>query len=93
MDGYHNNRFVREYQSMVDFMNSDNFTSHRLPHPWSGTGQVVYNGSIYFNKFQSHTIIKFDFKKHPPSVSPANWTTLASTTATTTHGVAILTLT
>ncbi|KAK6306696.1 hypothetical protein J4Q44_G00236210 [Coregonus suidteri] len=62
MDGYHNNRFVREYMSIYDFMNSDNFTSHRLPHPWSGTGQVVYNGSIYFNKFQSHTIIKFDFK-------------------------------
>ncbi|XP_038857153.1 noelin isoform X3 [Salvelinus namaycush] len=62
MDGYHNNRFVREYKSIYDFMNSDNFTSHRLPHPWSGTGQVVYNGSIYFNKFQSHTIIKFDFK-------------------------------
>ncbi|KAG7318471.1 hypothetical protein KOW79_018226 [Hemibagrus wyckioides] len=62
MDGYHNNRFVREYPSMAEFMNSDNFTSHRLPHPWSGTGQVVYNGSIYFNKFQSHTIIKFDIK-------------------------------
>ncbi|KAK1876193.1 Noelin [Dissostichus eleginoides] len=61
MDGYHNNRFVREYPSMYDFMMTDNFTSHRLPHPWSGTGQVVYNGSIYFNKFQSHTIIKFDF--------------------------------
>ncbi|CAB1318810.1 unnamed protein product [Coregonus sp. 'balchen'] len=62
MDGYHNNRFVREYKSMADFMTTDNFTSHRLPHPWSGTGQVVYNGSIYFNKFQSHIIIKFDFK-------------------------------
>ncbi|KAA0719794.1 Noelin Neuronal olfactomedin-related ER localized protein [Triplophysa tibetana] len=62
MDGYHNNRFVREYKSMADFMASDNFTSHRLPHPWSGTGQVVYNGSIYFNKFQSNMIIKFDFK-------------------------------
>uniref|UniRef100_A0A8D0DE35 Olfactomedin 1b n=1 Tax=Sander lucioperca TaxID=283035 RepID=A0A8D0DE35_SANLU len=62
MDGYHNNRFVREYKSMQDFMTSDNFTSHRLPHPWSGTGQVVYNGSIYFNKFQSHVIIKFDFR-------------------------------
>ncbi|XP_034027328.1 noelin-like [Thalassophryne amazonica] len=61
MDGYHNNRFIREYQSMHDFMTTDNFTSHRLPHPWSGTGQVVYNGSVYFNKFQSHTIIKFDF--------------------------------
>ncbi|KAM8886296.1 noelin-like isoform 2-T2 [Spinachia spinachia] len=60
MDGYHNNRFVREYQSINDFITADNFTSHRLPHPWSGTGQVVYNGSIYFNKFQSHTIIKFD---------------------------------
>uniref|UniRef100_A0A5G3JRQ5 Olfactomedin 1 n=1 Tax=Xenopus tropicalis TaxID=8364 RepID=A0A5G3JRQ5_XENTR len=62
MDGYHNNRFVREYKSMEDFMNTDNFTSHRLPHPWSGTGQVVYNGSIYFNKFQSHIIIRFDLK-------------------------------
>ncbi|XP_044309124.1 noelin isoform X1 [Varanus komodoensis] len=62
MDSYHNNRFVREYKSMTDFMNTDNFTSHRLPHPWSGTGQVVYNGSIYFNKYQSHIIIKFDLK-------------------------------
>ncbi|XP_062867402.1 olfactomedin 1b isoform X2 [Trichomycterus rosablanca] len=62
MDGYHNNRFVREYRSMADFMTSDNFTSYRLPHPWSGTGQVVYNGSIYFNKFQSPVIIKFDLK-------------------------------
>ncbi|CAG14285.1 unnamed protein product, partial [Tetraodon nigroviridis] len=61
MDGYHNNRFVREYQSMYDFMTTDNFTSHRLPHPWSGTGQVVNKGSIYYNKFQSHTIIKFEF--------------------------------
>ncbi|KAG8506080.1 Noelin, partial [Galemys pyrenaicus] len=62
MDGYHNNRFVREYKSMADFMNTDNFTSHRLPHPWSGTGQVVYNGSIYFNKFQSHIVIRFDLR-------------------------------
>ncbi|XP_030150066.1 noelin isoform X2 [Lynx canadensis] len=62
MDGYHNNRFVREYKSMADFMTTDNFTSHRLPHPWSGTGQVVYNGSIYFNKFQSHIVIRFDLK-------------------------------
>uniref|UniRef100_A0A9L0KF35 Olfactomedin 1 n=1 Tax=Equus asinus TaxID=9793 RepID=A0A9L0KF35_EQUAS len=62
MDGYHNNRFVREYKSMIDFMTTDNFTSHRLPHPWSGTGQVVYNGSIYFNKFQSHIVIRFDLK-------------------------------
>ncbi|KAK7933683.1 hypothetical protein WMY93_004579 [Mugilogobius chulae] len=62
MDGYHNNRFVREYPSLWDFMSSENFTSHRLPHPWSGTGQVVYNGSLFFNKFQSHTIIKFDLK-------------------------------
>lgn len=62
MDGYHNNRFVREYPSLSDFMSSENFTSHRLPHPWSGTGQVVYNGSLFFNKFQSHTIIKFDLR-------------------------------
>ncbi|TRY64895.1 hypothetical protein DNTS_024597 [Danionella cerebrum] len=69
MDGYHNNRFVREYKSLADFMSTDNFTSHRLPHPWSGTGQVVYNGSIYFNKFQSNMIIKFDFKTSTTSKS------------------------
>lgn len=63
MDGYHNNRFVREYPSLGDFMSSENFTSHRLPHPWSGTGQVVYNGSLFFNKYQSHTIIKFDLRQ------------------------------
>ncbi|XP_005987468.1 olfactomedin 1b isoform X2 [Latimeria chalumnae] len=62
MDGYHNNRFVREYDSITDFMSSANFSSYRLPHPWSGTGQVVYNGSIYFNKIQSNLIIKYDFK-------------------------------
>ncbi|XP_043914241.1 noelin isoform X3 [Protopterus annectens] len=62
MDGYHNNRYVKEFKSMSDFMSKDNHTSYRLPHPWSGTGQVVYNGSIYYNKYQSHFIIKYDFK-------------------------------
>ncbi|KAK2115972.1 Noelin [Saguinus oedipus] len=51
MDGYQNNRFAREYKSMVDFMNTDNFTLHHLTNPWSGTGQ-----------FQSHIIIRFDLK-------------------------------
>ncbi|XP_042193613.1 noelin isoform X2 [Callorhinchus milii] len=59
MDGYHNNRFVRVYKSLQNFMNADNFTVHRLPHPWSGTGQVVYNRTLYFNKYQSHIIIRF----------------------------------
>ncbi|XP_055516277.1 olfactomedin 1b isoform X1 [Leucoraja erinacea] len=63
MDGYHNNRFVRVYKSLQDFTSTDNFTVHRLPHPWSGTGQVVYNQTLYFNKYQSHIIIKF----HIPS--------------------------
>ncbi|XP_048099554.1 noelin-like isoform X2 [Alosa alosa] len=63
MDGYHNNRFVREYKSIEDFMNSDNFRPHICPTIGPHLGQVVWlNGSIYFNKFQSHTIIKFDFK-------------------------------
>ncbi|CAM9668676.1 unnamed protein product [Lampetra planeri] len=59
MDSYLNTRSVREYRSMAEFATSDTFVLHRLPHPWAGTGQVVFNGSLYFNKYQSNMIVRY----------------------------------
>lgn len=61
MDGYSKGRRVLEYRNMNDFMKGQNFVQHLLPHPWAGTGHVVYNGSLYYNKYQSNIIIKYHF--------------------------------
>ncbi|CAB1428395.1 unnamed protein product [Pleuronectes platessa] len=62
MDGYFKGRRVLEYRTMNDFMKGQNFVQHLLPHPWAGTGHVVYNGSLYYNKYQSNIIIKYHFR-------------------------------
>lgn len=61
MDGYSKGRRVLEYRNMNDFMKGQNFVQHLLPHPWAGTGHVVFNGSLYYNKYQSNIIIKYHF--------------------------------
>ncbi|KAG7460299.1 hypothetical protein MATL_G00220030 [Megalops atlanticus] len=62
MDGYLKGRRVLEYRTLSDFMKGQNFVQHLLPHPWAGTGHVVYNGSLYYNKYQSNIIIKYHFR-------------------------------
>lgn len=62
MDGYFKGRRVLEYRTMTDFTKGQNFVQHLLPHPWAGTGHVVFNGSLYYNKYQSNIIIKYHFR-------------------------------
>ncbi|XP_039628827.1 noelin-2a isoform X2 [Polypterus senegalus] len=62
MDGYYRGRRVLEYRSVNDFMKGQNFVQHLLPHAWAGTGHVVYNGSLYYNKYQSNIIVKYHFR-------------------------------
>ncbi|MGH0158346.1 UNVERIFIED_CONTAM: hypothetical protein FKN15_046277 [Acipenser sinensis] len=62
MDGYYKGRRVLEYRSLNDFMKGQNFVQHLLPHPWAGTGHLVYNGSLYYNKYQSNIVIKYQFR-------------------------------
>ncbi|KAG9278987.1 noelin-2a isoform X1 [Astyanax mexicanus] len=62
MDGYLKGRRVLEYRTLGDFMKGQNFVQHLLPHPWAGTGHVVYNGSLYYNKYQSNILIKYHFR-------------------------------
>uniref|UniRef100_A0A8C4WTR9 Olfactomedin 1 n=1 Tax=Eptatretus burgeri TaxID=7764 RepID=A0A8C4WTR9_EPTBU len=62
MDGFLNSRTVREYRSMAAFIKGVDFVLLRLPHPWAGTGQVVYNDSLYFNKFQSNIVVRYGLR-------------------------------
>ncbi|XP_066516483.1 noelin-2-like [Hoplias malabaricus] len=59
MDGYFKGRRVLEYRSLQDFIKGQNFVVHQLPHPWAGTGHVVYNGSLYYNKHQTNIIVQY----------------------------------
>ncbi|NXC23956.1 NOE2 protein, partial [Campylorhamphus procurvoides] len=52
---------VLEFRSLQDFVLGQNFVQHLLPHPWAGTGHVVFNGSLFYNKYQSNVIVKYHF--------------------------------
>ncbi|XP_016336956.1 noelin-2b isoform X2 [Sinocyclocheilus anshuiensis] len=60
MDGYFKGRRLVEYQSLGDFATGQNFIVHHLPHPWAGTGHVVYNSSLYYNKHHSNVLVRYD---------------------------------
>ena len=59
MDGYSRGRRVLEFRSLQDFASGQNFVQHLLPQPWAGTGHVVYNGSLYYNKYQSNVAVRY----------------------------------
>ncbi|NP_001087702.1 olfactomedin 3 L homeolog precursor [Xenopus laevis] len=60
MDGF-TSRTVREYKSMADFVTGAESRTYNLPYKWAGTSHLVYNGSLFFNKFQSNIVIKYSF--------------------------------
>ncbi|NXT26529.1 NOE2 protein, partial [Syrrhaptes paradoxus] len=62
MDGYYKGRRVLEFRTLNDFITGQNFVQHLLPHPWAGTGHVVFNGSLYYNKYQSNIAVKYHFR-------------------------------
>ncbi|XP_067115910.1 noelin-2-like [Osmerus mordax] len=62
MDGYVNGKRVLEFRNMEDFLHGRSLTQHLLPYPWSGTGHVVYNGSLYYNKHHSNILVQYDLR-------------------------------
>uniref|UniRef100_A0A671P8M5 Adhesion G protein-coupled receptor L2a n=1 Tax=Sinocyclocheilus anshuiensis TaxID=1608454 RepID=A0A671P8M5_9TELE len=51
-----------EYNSLDDFQNSRQTTTYKLPHRVDGTGFVVYDGAVFFNKERTRNIVKFDLR-------------------------------
>ncbi|XP_036378791.1 adhesion G protein-coupled receptor L2 isoform X1 [Megalops cyprinoides] len=51
-----------EYASLEDFQNARQTTTYKLPHRVDGTGFVVYDGAVFFNKERTRNIVKFDLR-------------------------------
>ncbi|CAB1317944.1 unnamed protein product, partial [Coregonus sp. 'balchen'] len=62
MDGYTNNKIVKEYKSIADFVSGAGSRTYNLPFKWAGTNHVVYNGSLYYNKVQSNIMVRYHFE-------------------------------
>ncbi|XP_052416553.1 adhesion G protein-coupled receptor L3-like isoform X10 [Carassius gibelio] len=53
---------LTEYSSKEDFIAGRPTTTYKLPHRVDGTGFVVYDGALFFNKERTRNIIKFDLR-------------------------------
>ncbi|XP_056451770.1 noelin-3-like isoform X2 [Gadus chalcogrammus] len=62
MDSYTNNRIVKEFKSMDDFVAGVESRTYTLPFKWAGTNHVVYNGSLYYNKIKSNIVVRYHFE-------------------------------
>nr|XP_020452355.1 adhesion G protein-coupled receptor L2 isoform X15 [Monopterus albus] len=51
-----------EYSSLEDFQNARQTITYKLPHRVDGTGFVVYDGAVFFNKERTRNIVKFDLR-------------------------------
>uniref|UniRef100_A0A6Q2YQA5 Adhesion G protein-coupled receptor L3 n=1 Tax=Esox lucius TaxID=8010 RepID=A0A6Q2YQA5_ESOLU len=51
-----------EYSSKEDFVAGRPTTTYKLPHRVDGTGFVVYDGALFFNKERTRNIVKFDLR-------------------------------
>ncbi|KAK7881643.1 hypothetical protein WMY93_030052 [Mugilogobius chulae] len=62
MDSYTNSKIVREFKNTDDFVSGVVSRTYSLPFKWEGTNHLVYNGSLYYNKYQSNIIVKYSFE-------------------------------
>merc|ERR1712157_707528 len=63
IENFQKNWFVEEYASIKDLQSKRLRRKIKLPYYFGGTGHAVYNNSLYFNKFNSTIIVRYDLSK------------------------------
>ncbi|ETE73569.1 Latrophilin-2, partial [Ophiophagus hannah] len=53
---------LTEYASWEDYVSARHTTTYRLPNRVDGTGFVVYDGAVFYNKERTRNIIKYDLR-------------------------------
>uniref|UniRef100_A0A8C0B0T4 Adhesion G protein-coupled receptor L1 n=1 Tax=Buteo japonicus TaxID=224669 RepID=A0A8C0B0T4_9AVES len=53
---------LTEYASWDDYVGARHTTTYRLPNRVDGTGFVVYDGAVFYNKERTRNIVKYDLR-------------------------------
>jgi len=59
MEHFYRNTQIVEYARMVDFIKDKPSNNYTVPYNWAGTGHVIYDGSVYYNKFNTSVVIRY----------------------------------
>ena len=63
MEHFFKTKQFQEFASVSDLIAHRVSRTHKLTFPWGGTGHIAYNGSLYFNRFNTSTIVKYDLNE------------------------------
>ena len=63
MDHYFKERNVKQFNTTEDFAKDSVESIYLIPMRWAGTGHVAYKGSLYFTKYNTTTMYRYDYNE------------------------------